>query len=128
MTSEPTAQPDRAEAVFVEHRPWGDFQQFVANETVTVKIITVLPDSRLSLQRHAHRQEMWHVVDGTAWTLVDGVERTLQAGERALVGVGSMHRLGNPGVTPLRVLEIAFGDFDEADIERFDDDYARPSN
>jgi mannose-1-phosphate guanylyltransferase/mannose-6-phosphate isomerase len=70
---------------------------------------------------------MWHVVDGTAWTFVDGVERTLRPGERLLVGVGSMHRLGNPGATPLRVLEIAFGHFDEADIERFDDDHARPT-
>ncbi len=127
MTSEPTAQPDRADAVFVEHRPWGDFQQFVANETVTVKLITVLPGSRLSLQRHAHRQELWQVLEGTAWTLVDGVERMLGPGERVLVGVGQMHRLGNPEATPLRVLEIAFGHFDEADIERFDDDHARPT-
>ena len=127
MTSQPPTRPDRTDAVFVEQRPWGSFQQFVENENVTVKLITVLPGSRLSLQRHTHREELWQVLDGTAWTVVDGVERTLGPGERVLVGVGAMHRLGNPASTPLRVLEIAFGDFDEADIERFDDDHARPT-
>lgn len=127
MSSDPTTQPDRLAAVFVEERPWGDFQQFVANESVTVKIITVLPGCRLSLQRHAQREELWQVVEGTAWTLVDGVERTLEPGERLMVGVGAVHRLGNPAETPLRVLEIAFGHFDESDIERLEDDHARPT-
>ena len=38
---------------------------------------------------------------------------------------GSTHRLGNPGPMLARVLEVAFGDFDEADIERLEDDYTR---
>ncbi len=29
------------EDIFVAERPWGNFQQFVSNEQVTVKIITV---------------------------------------------------------------------------------------
>ena len=46
-------------------------------------------------------------------------------GDRVLVPAGAVHRLGNSGTEPLRVLEIAFGHFDEDDIERLEDDYAR---
>jgi len=38
-----------AEDIFVADRPWGQFEQFVSNEQVTVKIITVQPGHRLSL-------------------------------------------------------------------------------
>ncbi len=127
MSSVPVPEPDRLAAVFVENRPWGDFQQFVTNESVTVKIITVLPGRRLSLQRHGRREELWQVVEGTAWTLVDGVERTLEPGESRFIGLGAVHRLGNPSDTATtRVLEIAFGHFDEDDIERLEDDHSRP--
>ena len=49
--------------MFVAERPWGDFRQFVSNETVTVKIITVTPGHRLSLQKHGHRGELWQILD-----------------------------------------------------------------
>lgn len=117
--------PDRVADVLVSQRPWGRFEQFVANETVTVKTITVEPGRRLSLQRHRHREELWHVLDGRADTHVDGVEATLGPGERVLVPRGAVHRLGNSGTEPVRVLEIAFGHFDEDDIERLEDDYSR---
>ena len=54
---------NRSDEVFVDERPWGNFQQFVLNEAVTVKIITVNPGQRLSLQTHGHRDEMWQVLD-----------------------------------------------------------------
>lgn len=116
---------DRAAAVFVSQRPWGRFEQFVTNEPVTVKTITVEPGHRLSLQRHTGREELWHVLDGQADTHVDGVDRVLGPGERVLVPRGATHRLGNSGKVPVRVLEIAFGRFDEDDIERLQDDYTR---
>ena len=117
--------PDRVADVLVSQRPWGRFEQFVANEAVTVKTITVEPGCRLSLQRHTHREELWHVLDGRADTHVDGVEAVLGPGDRTLVPKGAVHRLGNSGTEPLRVLEIAFGHFDEDDIERLEDDYTR---
>ena len=39
-------------AALSSERPWGHFDQFATNEPVTVKIITVEPGHRLSLQRH----------------------------------------------------------------------------
>lgn len=120
-----TPMSDPTERVHVEERPWGRFQQFVANERVTVKTVTVEPGHRLSLQRHSHRGEMWQVLDVPLEVTVG--ERTWHAGSGELVWVppGEVHRLGNPGTEVGRVLEIAFGDFDEADIERLQDDYAR---
>jgi mannose-6-phosphate isomerase-like protein (cupin superfamily) len=55
-----------------------------------------------------------------------GTQRwSAQPGERVWVPRGETHRMGNTGDRPGRVLEVAYGDFDEADIERLHDDYVR---
>ncbi|MGO4340510.1 phosphomannose isomerase type II C-terminal cupin domain [Pedococcus sp. 2YAF34] len=113
------------DAVFVSHRPWGHFRQFVQNERVTVKVIAVEPGQRLSRQRHSHRSEMWHILDTAIDVEVEGRAWVAQPGEQIWVAQGSIHRMGNSGTKAGRVLEIAFGEFDEADIERLEDDYAR---
>lgn len=125
MTDHPVPVHDRTPDVFVVERPWGRFQQFVANEPVTVKTITVEPGQRLSLQRHHHRAELWQVLDGEPSLTVD--ERTWKAkpGELVWVPLGAVHRIDNPGQRPARILELAFGQFDEGDIERIEDDYPR---
>ncbi len=114
-----------ARDIFVARRPWGKFQQFVSNETVTVKIITVEPGHRLSLQRHTHRGEMWQVLDVPIDICVGDERWTAQPGETIWVPHGAVHRMGNSGTAPGRLLEVAFGHFDELDIERLEDDYAR---
>ena len=48
-----------------------------------------------------------------------------QPGEAVWVPWGAVHRMANKGDQPGRLLEVAFGDFDEADIVRLEDDYAR---
>ena len=115
----------RCDEVFVAERPWGKFQQFLSNEAVTVKIITVNPGHRLSLQTHGHRDEMWQVLDVPIDIQIDDHIWTAQPGERIWAPQGCRHRMANSGTEPGRVLEIAFGDFDESDIERLQDDYAR---
>lgn len=115
----------RSDAVFVSERPWGRFQQFVANEAVTVKIITVDPGQRLSLQTHGRRDEMWQVLDVPLDVQVDDRTWAAQPGERVWVPKGCRHRMANSGNQPGRILEIAFGHFDEDDIERIQDDYDR---
>ena len=111
--------------IFVAERPWGNFQQFVSNEQVTVKIITVQPGHRLSLQKHDHRGEMWQVLDVPIDITVDDRHWTALPGETVWVPRGATHRMGNSGELPGRLLEVAFGHFDEDDIERLQDDYAR---
>ena len=116
------------EMITGSERPWGGFERFVHNQAVTVKIITVAPSQRLSLQSHAHRDELWQVIDGPADVEVEGQMNSVPMGGRTWVPRGCTHRLGNSGSAAVRVLEIAFGHFDEEDIERLADDYDRVSD
>lgn len=124
-TQNRTHDHDVVRDTHTSHRPWGSFEQFSLNETSTVKIITVQPGNRLSLQRHEHRSEFWQVLDGPMEIQVDDDIWTAVRGELIRVPVGSLHRMGNPGETPARILEVAFGAFDEGDIERLEDDFDR---
>ncbi|MEO7069424.1 MAG: phosphomannose isomerase type II C-terminal cupin domain [Nostocoides sp.] len=119
------AHQDPTDGVFATVRPWGDFRQFTSGEPVTVKIISVLPGHRLSLQTHAKRSEYWFIVDGPLTVTVGDDKRSAQSGESVWVPVGATHRMANEGTDPARVLEIGFGDFDESDIVRLEDDYQR---
>ena len=121
-TSDPTGVMDRH---LSDVRPWGRFDQYTRNEPTTVKVITVEPGHRLSLQRHARRSEYWIVLDGPMEITVGGRTWVAVTGERVWIAVGELHRMANPGPHRARVLELAFGDFDEDDIERIEDDYAR---
>jgi mannose-6-phosphate isomerase len=121
----PVTMRDPRDGIFVVERPWGQFQQFVSNETVTVKIITVEPGHRLSLQTHEHRGEFWQVLDVPIEVTVADRTWEAQPGESVWVPQGAVHRMANKGERPGRLLEVAFGDFDEADIVRLEDDYAR---
>jgi mannose-6-phosphate isomerase-like protein (cupin superfamily) len=116
---------DPREACLVSRRPWGTFQQLATNEPVTVKIITVDPGHRLSLQRHEHRGEMWQVLDVPIDVEVDGRAWRAEVGEQVWVPRGAVHRMANGGQRSGRLLEVAYGHFDEDDIERLQDDYSR---
>lgn len=120
-----SSHPDPRESTFVSERPWGRFQQLTRNERTTVKVITVDPGQRLSLQTHARRAELWQLLDGPLDVTLDECTWRAEAGEQVWVAQGAVHRLGNPTQRPARVLEIAYGDFDEDDITRLDDDYRR---
>lgn len=115
-------------AMFSEQRPWGQFEQFVANTPVTVKVITVDPGHRLSLQSHTSRGEFWQVLDVPMDVHVDGIDWVAEPGEQIWIPQGAVHRMGNSGERPARILEIALGTFDESDIVRLEDDYARAAD
>ena len=120
-----THLPDPRGSIFVSQRPWGRFEQLTLNEPTTVKIVTVDPGHRLSLQTHEYRGEFWQVLDGPLDVTVDGDSWVARTGDKVWVPPGSTHRMGNSGTAPVRVLEIGYGDFDEADITRLEDDYRR---
>lgn len=117
---------DKRDEVFTVERPWGAFQSFTTNTQVTVKVITVQPGSRLSLQTHEHRAEMWQVLDDAPMDItVDDRQWQAVKGELIWVPQGAVHRMGNSGTTPARILEVGYGHFDEDDIVRIEDDYQR---
>jgi dolichol-phosphate mannosyltransferase len=109
----------------VETRPWGRFELLALNKPVAVKIITVDPGQRLSLQRHTSRDEWWTALDAGLSAEVGGQEYVPAVGDRVWIPRGTTHRVANNGSRPARFLEVAFGHFDEHDIERLEDDYLR---
>jgi len=125
--SEYVTKPIPAEkpAVAVVSRPWGSFSQFANNEDCTVSLMTVLPGQRLSLQSHTGRAELWIVIDDGANIQVGDHTGVYNAGDEIWIPVNERHRLGNAGDKPVRVLEIAFGNWQQDDIQRYEDDYKR---
>lgn len=107
-------------------RPWGSFRQYAHNAPCTVSLMTVQPGRRLSLQSHRHRAELWIVLDPGALVQVGDEERECQAGEEIWIPAGERHRLACRGDRSVRVLEVAFGDWQQGDIRRYADDFARP--
>jgi mannose-1-phosphate guanylyltransferase/mannose-6-phosphate isomerase len=108
------------------YRPWGSYELVEAGERYQVKHLMVEPGASLSLQMHHHRAEHWVVVKGTARVTID--DRTMLVGENesTFIPIGARHRLENPGMLPLSVIEVQSGSYlGEDDIVRFDDRYGR---
>jgi mannose-6-phosphate isomerase-like protein (cupin superfamily) len=108
-----------------DERPWGRFEQFTLNEPSTVKILYVKSGETLSLQKHAHRREHWYVIEGSGSITLGDVIRELSPGDECDIPEGTLHRLSGTGESGIVVLEIAYGTFEEGDIERVDDKYGR---
>ena len=108
------------------HRPWGTYTILQCGDTFQIKRITVMPGRRISLQLHHHRSEHWVVVKGTALVANNGDEFFVRTGESTFVPAGTKHRLENPGLIPLEVIEVQNGEYvGEDDIVRFEDDFER---
>jgi mannose-1-phosphate guanylyltransferase/mannose-6-phosphate isomerase len=111
-------------------RPWGSFSQYAFNQDCTVSLMTVLPGMRLSLQSHTGRGELWIVLDDGAVVQVGESERRLKAGDEIWIRANEKHRLSCPDDLqgPVRVLEVAYGNWQQEDIKRYADDFARPQD
>ena len=92
-----------------------------------MKRIVVNPGEALSLQSHNHRAKHWIVVVGTAQVTIGGeFKKLVSANESVYVPLGAVHRLENPGETPVVIIEVQTGDYlGEDDIIRYEDRYAR---
>jgi mannose-6-phosphate isomerase len=109
-----------------EIRPWGSFTTLEEGMGYKIKRIEVNPGHRLSLQMHHHRSEHWIVVSGTAKVTCGGQEMILGSNQSTYVPQCTTHRLENPGVINLVLIEVQNGQYlGEDDIIRFSDDYAR---
>jgi mannose-6-phosphate isomerase-like protein (cupin superfamily) len=106
--------------------PWGRWEVLLDEPTYKVKRITVLPDKRLSYQKHFKREEHWTIVQGQALVTLDGQELTCGAGETVNIPHQAAHRIANPGPENLVFIEVQRGTyFGEDDIIRLQDDYGR---
>ncbi|NMJ42608.1 mannose-1-phosphate guanylyltransferase/mannose-6-phosphate isomerase [Roseomonas sp. JC162] len=108
------------------YRPWGHYEGVVRGERFQVKRIQVRPGAKLSLQKHFHRAEHWVVVSGTAIVRRDDEEILLRENESVYLPLGCVHRMENPGMIPLVLIEVQSGSYlGEDDIVRFEDTYGR---
>lgn len=108
------------------YRPWGSYETVDEGAHFKVKRITVRPGASLSLQLHRRRAEHWIVVTGSALVTIDERKIQLEANQSTYIPVGSRHRLENPGIQPLELIEVQSGDYlGEDDIVRLDDIYGR---
>ncbi len=108
------------------HRPWGSYTVLEEHARYQIKRITVNPGAKLSLQMHHHRHEHWVVVSGTARITNGDDVFLLYENQSTYIPAGVSHRLENPGVLELELIEVQNGSYlGEDDIVRFEDDYGR---
>jgi mannose-1-phosphate guanylyltransferase / mannose-6-phosphate isomerase len=108
------------------HRPWGTYTVLEEGEKFKIKRIEVKTGASLSLQMHHHRSEHWIVVSGLAQVVNGDQNLLLKTNESTYIPAGHKHRLANPGVINLVMIEVQSGDYlGEDDIVRFQDNYGR---
>lgn len=107
-------------------RPWGWYDSVDEGERFKVKRIQVKPGASLSLQMHHHRAEHWIVVKGVAEITNGHQVITLSENQSTFIPRGQTHRLANPGLEILEIIEVQSGGYlGEDDIVRFEDTYGR---
>jgi mannose-1-phosphate guanylyltransferase len=108
------------------HRPWGTYTVLEEGNRFKIKRIVVKPGASLSLQIHHHRSEHWVVVSGMAKVVNGENELFVRTNESTYIPAGHKHRLDNPGVVDLVLIEVQSGDYlGEDDIVRLQDVYGR---
>jgi len=106
-------------------RPWGKFRRFPHADAGSIKIITVEPGGRLSLQYHERRAEFWVVLDAGLEITVGDRVWLAAPNEEIAIPRRVAHRARNIGTTAARFMEIWIGRSSESDIVRLSDDYNR---
>ncbi|MCW8917635.1 MAG: mannose-1-phosphate guanylyltransferase/mannose-6-phosphate isomerase [Gammaproteobacteria bacterium] len=108
------------------YRPWGTYTVLEQGNGFKIKRIEVKPGAALSMQIHHHRSEHWIVVRGMAKVINGDNEIFINTNESTYIPAGHKHRLENPGLLSLILIEVQSGEYlGEDDIVRFDDNYGR---
>lgn len=116
----------------IVNRPWGSYEVLSLEEDFWIKILRIKAGHRTSLQSHKKRKEYWTVISGTGFAEIDGWDVAefdtyeLRQGNHFCVPLDTKHRLtASDKSEELVICEIALGQPEENDIERFEDDYGR---
>lgn len=109
-----------------EERPWGRFEILRDKEHFKSKVIVVNPNSQISYQSHAQREEHWVVVKGQGEVILNDGVIPVKPGVYVKIPLGAKHRIRNNSKDPLEFIEVQLGTyFGEDDIVRYQDDYDR---
>jgi mannose-1-phosphate guanylyltransferase/mannose-1-phosphate guanylyltransferase/mannose-6-phosphate isomerase len=104
-------------------RDWGFYRVLDTGLGWAVKELTIMPGKSLSDQRHTHRSEHWHVVQGRVTIDIEyaNSRSTVSVGPQCSYDIGKLvwHRPHNTSNEPVKIIETWFGDIlTEDDIER----------
>ena len=103
--------------------PWGEVTVLEEGSRYRINRIEVKPGEHISTQMHYHRSEHWIVVAGTAKVICNGEETFLMQKQSTYVPMNTSHRVENPGVIPLVMIEVQNGEYlGDDDIVRFPED------
>jgi len=112
----------------IEKKPWGEFEVFtpftVPSRFEAIKVITVNPDSELSLQYHDKRDEFFKIIGGRGQVRVGEDLFDAKEGDEFFIPKKTRHQVLTTD-SVLKILEISFDEFDENDIVRLKDKYGR---
>lgn len=108
-------------------KPWGLYKDLERNYFRVVKIITISPNQRFSLQKHSKREEFWYILSGTGTITLDSEIKSVSSKDHFHIPIGCIHRL-QAGIGGIQFLEIQQGECEESDIIRIEDDYNRVTN
>ncbi len=110
-----------------ETRPWGFYETISEGLNYKVKVISINPNSKISLQKHKKRSEHWTVVQGSG--IITNGEESIKAKANISVYIpeNCLHRAENKNNSKnLVLIEVQCGAYlGEDDIIRFEDDYSR---
>ena len=110
-------------------RKWGTYTILAQNGQWAVKELSFDIGESLSDQRHFHRSEHWHVVNGCILMETDRddgapnptTSRMYWAGQSVDIPKGTWHKATNVGKETAKVIEVWLGDkLEESDIVRRD--------
>lgn len=102
--------------------PYGIVKSLDTGERYCINRIEIKPGEHMSTQMHYHRSEHWIVVSGTAKVICNGKETLVMQNQSTYVPMNTAHRVENPGVIPLVMIEVQNGEYlGDDDIIRFDD-------
>ncbi|WP_413162343.1 phosphomannose isomerase type II C-terminal cupin domain [Capilliphycus salinus ALCB114379] len=122
-TSVKTQTPTTTDVPQTRTPPWGQVTVLEEGDRYRINRIVVNPGYHISTQMHYHRSEHWIVVAGTAKVICGGQETILIPKQSTYVPMNTPHRVENPGVIPLVMIEVQNGEYlGEDDITRFPDE------
>ncbi|MER3479645.1 MAG: mannose-1-phosphate guanylyltransferase/mannose-6-phosphate isomerase [Meiothermus sp.] len=102
-------------------RRWGSYTVLEEGPRFKIKRLVIRPGQALSFHLHHHRSEHWTVVSGTAQVLKQDQVYLLRTNEALSVLAGTPHRLSNPGLIDLVIIEVQSGEYlGEDDLVRLD--------
>ncbi|HBK21321.1 MAG TPA: mannose-6-phosphate isomerase [Planktothrix sp. UBA10369] len=126
MNQDKTPPPTLSEESTTRTPPWGQVSLLEEGDRYRINRIVVNPGYHISTQMHYHRSEHWIVVAGTAKVICGGQETLLLPKQSTYVPMNTPHRLENPGVIPLVMIEVQNGEYlGDDDITRFPEEDAK---